>query len=181
MARNVNEIEADEAGQRGHVMESDTFLSILQDVNALKAKGKKVLGDTSAKLAKAESDHNLDKKAFAVVASCTRMEPSRLNGFLRHLDAYREYADLDGMAGADMFEGETKPKKARGRPKKEAVLVATNGSGKKPDKAPKKPGSGKPRGRPPGSKKKAPEADTAVEAAAKAWGLSHESETAGQG
>ncbi len=176
----MNEIEADEAEQTGHVMESDTFLSILQDVNSLKAKGKKVLGDVSAKLTKAENDHNLDKKAFAVVAGCTRMEPSRLNAFLRHLDAYREYADLDGMAGADMFEGETKPKKARGRPKKEAVLVATNGSGKKPQ-APKKPGSGKPRGRPPGSKKKAPDPETVAEAAAKAWGLSHESETAGQG
>lgn len=137
MARNVNEIEADEAEQEGHIMERDAFLDVLGDVNSLKAKSKKISGDTSARLTKAETQYNLDKKAFAVVASCRRMEPTRLNAFLRHFDAYRDYAELDTMAGQDMFEGapggagktagaengegatETAPKaaKSRGRPK----------------------------------------------------------------
>src|SRR6266446_8619656 len=157
MARNVNEIDADEAEQTLHVMESDTFLDILHDINALKAKGKKVLGDTSAKLSKAESDHNLDKRAFAVVAGCTRMEPTRLNAFLRHFDAYREYADLDTMAGQDMFEGAPKGAgKAAGKPN-----GGTGQKASKPEKPPKAarkaketPKTGKRRGRPP---KKAPE------------------------
>ena len=163
MARNINEVEADEAEQ-GALPERDALLDVLKDVNSLKGKGKKLLGDISARLTKAESQHNLDKRAFAVASGCTRMEPTRLHSFLRHFDAYREMIGLDEMAGADMFEGETKtaaPKKAP-----------------KAAKAPKgpKPGKGK-RGRP--KKPPAGESVSAADAAAQAWGLSDQTETAG--
>lgn len=168
MARNVNEIEADESEQDGHIMEQDTFLDVLQSVNALKSKGKKVLGDISAKLTKAEADHNLDKRAFAVISGCMRMEPTRLHAFLRHFDAYREYAGLDDAAGADMFEGKPKGKTAA------ANGANRNGGAKKP-KAPKP-------AKPASKKKKAPEVDATNLAAAMGDAiLSHETETAGQG
>lgn len=107
MARNVNEIEADEEGQGGNIMERDTFLDVLSDISAAKGKVSKLTGDISARLTKAENNYNLDKKAFAIIHWAKQREPARLNTFLRHFDAYREYAELDATAGQDMFEGAT--------------------------------------------------------------------------
>jgi hypothetical protein len=166
MARNVNETEADEATQ-GAIIEQDNFLAVLHDVNSLKAKGKKIAGDTSARLTKAETQYNLDKRAFSVIASCTRMESTRLNAFLRNFDAYRQYAGLDDMAGTDMFV-EVPPPKARAR---------TNGPAATPPK--------KPRGRPPGkgNRKKKENVERVTfgkQAREPGMALDHESETAGQ-
>lgn len=107
MARNVNETEADEEGQGGNIMERDTFLGILADVSKDKGKVSKLTGDISAKLTRAENQYNLDKKAFSIIQWAKRQEPARLNTFLHHFDAYREYAELDATAGQDMFEGAT--------------------------------------------------------------------------
>lgn len=180
MARNVNEIEADEDGQQGGGMpDRDEFMDVLGIISGMKGKVSKLSGDISAKLTKAESDRNLDKKAFALVHWATRQEPARLGTFLRHFDAYREYADLDATAGSDLFEGATKrPEKAAserkgpGRPKKPKAA--------KPPKAAKKAkGTGKPRGRPPKAKEAEAEPVSAAEAAAELWGLNKETETAG--
>jgi hypothetical protein len=165
MARNVNETEADEATQ-GAIIEQDNFLAVLHDVNSLKAKGKKILGDTSARLTKAETQYNLDKRAFSVIASCTRMESTRLNAFLRNFDAYREYAGLDDMAGADMFEKPT-PRKAK----------ANGPAAAAPSK--------KPRGRRPGkgNRKKKDNIERVSfgkQVREPGMALDHESETAGQ-
>lgn len=179
MARNVNETEADEATQGGNIMERDAFLDVLANVSTAKGKIAKLTGNVSALLNKVENDHNMDKKAFAVVQWARRQEPTRVNAFLRHFDAYREYADLDQMAGSDMFAGATRgPEKA---------ASASNGNGGPKEAAPAKPpkGARKPKGGPKpgkaGSKKKAPEPETvsAAEATAQGWGLSNETETHG--
>lgn len=178
MARNVNEIEADEATQGGNIMERDAFLDVLASVSSMKGKISKLTGNVSALLNKAENDHNMDKKAFSIVQWARRQEPTRVNAFLRHFDAYREYADLDAMAGADMFEG------------------ATNGAGKatgsidfrkgerqsapaKPPKGARKPKAGPKPGKAGRKPKNAPEPVSAAEAAAQAWGLGAETETHG--
>ena len=184
MARNVNdmnETEANEREQQGGMPDRDEFLDVLGDVSKVKGKIAKMTGDVSARLTRAENDRNLDKKAFAVIHWATRQEPSRVGAFLRHFDAYRGYADLDNMAGSDLFEGATKaPEKTtgsvdfrKGQRKPKAA---------KPPKAAKKaketPPSGKRRGRPPKAKGD-PEPVSAAEAAAQAWGLEPGSETAG--
>lgn len=190
MARNItedmNETEADETEQ-GALPESDPFLDVLRDINALKTKGKKISGDMSARLTRAEAAHNLNKKAFRIVASCTRMEQDELHSFLRHFDKYREYAGLDATAGTDLFEGATSgPEKAASEPKGRGRPKAPKAA--KPPKAAKKAkeATGKRRGRSP--KNKAPSAGafaseaepvSAVEAAATLWGMNKDTETAG--
>ncbi len=182
MARNVNETEADEATQGGNIMERDAFLDVLATVSTQKGKIAKLTGNVSALLNKAENDHNMDKKAFAVIQWARRQEPTRVNAFLRHFDAYRKYADLDAMAGADMFVGSTKggPEKATRKGNGlglgiEAAPAKQPKGARKPKDAPK---TGKRRGRPP---KNAPPSEpvSVAEAAAKAWGLSDATETHG--
>lgn len=179
MARNVNETEADEATQGGNIMERDDFLDVLAKLRARKAKIAKETGEVSALLNRAENDKNLDKKAMAIMHWARNQEPSRLNTFLQHFDAYRQHADLDAMAGSDMFDGATAgPAKAAGK-------ASGNGATKvaapaKPPKAARKPKAGPKPGKAGGRKKKGEgESVSAAEAAASIWGLNKETETAG--
>lgn len=182
MAQNVNdmnETEADEATQGGNIMERDAFLEVLGNVTNRKSKIAKLTGDVSALLNKAENNHNMDKKAFAVVQWARRQEPTRVAAFLRHFDVYRDYADLDAMGG-DLFEGVTAgPAKAAGK---------ANGKGAPKEAAPaklpkaaRKPKAGPKPGKAGGRKKKAPEGEpvSAAEAVAQAWGLNDQTETHG--
>lgn len=185
MARNVNdmnETEADEATQGGNIMERDAFLDVLSTVSAAKGKISKLTGNVSALLNKAENDHNMDKKAFSIVQWARRQEPTRVNAFLRHFDAYRGYADLDAMAGSDLFEGATQaPEKATGsmdfrKGQREPKAAKPPKAAKKAKKVSK---TGKPLGRSPKPKTAEPEPVSAAEAAGTAWGLNDQSETAG--
>jgi hypothetical protein len=163
MATNVNE-----TAENTQITSQDEFLKTLKRVNSLKAQGKEVLGKVSETLTRAETSHNLDKKAFSVIAGCTRMETSRLNSFLRNLDAYRDYAGLDQLAGEDMF-AEVPPR--RGRPPKKA-----EGNGAE------KPRKVIHRNRPTKRKQKKPPASSYAETAREpGMALAADSDTAGRG
>jgi hypothetical protein len=168
MARNVNETEADEREQ-GAIIDQDAFLDVLAAYSKKKGEIAKKTGDCSAILNKAEADHNLDKKAMSVIHWATRQEPTRLNAFLRHFDAYRDYAGLDQMAGEDMFEGKTDGAR---KPKAEPVSK----SQKAAKAAPKPPAATKKPGRP--KKNKDPQPATLADAMAMA--LDGATETAGR-
>lgn len=135
------------SAQGGSVISKSAFSDLLHDCAEMEGKGAKIRGDLGSILTKAEAEHNLDKKAFAVIRRCARMESARLNCFLRNFDQMRGYAKLDDLAGKDAFQGETgKNGKAKKNGKGKQVADAPEGSdgeGDQPGEYEPPPGAGK--------------------------------------
>lgn len=116
-----------------NMISKEDFIKVLKKCKSAESAVAEASGNLGDLISTAVENKNLHKKAFGLTRQCSRMDPVKLYAFLQAFDAYREYSDLDKLAGKslDLEEekaaAETAPeKKTRGRPRKPPVAPAEN-------------------------------------------------------
>lgn len=117
-----------------NMISKEDFNKLLKRCKSAESAVAEASGNLGDLIATAAENKNLHKSAFKLTRQCSRMDPVKLYAFLQAFDTYREYTDLDKIAGEALDLGENKaaaeaeeaPKKTRGRPRKPPVSPPEN-------------------------------------------------------
>ena len=116
-----------------NMISKEDFIKLLKKCKSAESAVAEASGNLGDLIGAAVENKNLHKKAFGLARQCTRMDPVKLYAFLQAFDAYREYTDLDKMAGESLDLEEEQAaaeasaeKRPRGRPRKPPAELPAN-------------------------------------------------------